>query len=199
MDQQQASPSISSDVQQSANQHVPSQAKPRARLGPTEVVQLPASDSEPDDEDGNNQETDAGGDGSPDFLKDYPEDTEDLQLLHLRLKTPLLVPLNFPRFGNHLKRLCLRQNELTSPLPSGAFANLTELEELDFYDNRLGPHVRDEELAGCPNISTLDLSFNNIRHAPSLPSLQHVNTLYLVQNKISRLEKGLGSSRISTN
>lgn len=76
MDQQQASPSISSDVQQSANQHVPSQAKPRARLGPTEVVQLPASDSEPDDEDGNNQETDAGGDGSPDFLKDYPEDTE---------------------------------------------------------------------------------------------------------------------------
>lgn len=38
--------------------------------------------------------------------------------------------------------------------------------------------------------STLDLSFNNIRHAPSLPSLQHVNTLYLVQNKISRLEKG---------
>lgn len=38
--------------------------------------------------------------------------------------------------------------------------------------------------------STLDLSFNNIRHSPSLPSLRHVNTLYLVQNKISRLEKG---------
>lgn len=72
--------------------------------------------------------------------------------MHLRLKTPLLVPLNFPRFGNHLKRLCLRQNELTSPLPSEAFTNLAELEELDFYDNRLGPHVRDEELAGCPNI-----------------------------------------------
>lgn len=67
--------------------------------------------------------------------------------------------------------------------------------------------MRDEELAGCPNIryveghlrrisevetlySTLDLSFNNIRHAPSLPSLKHVDTLYLVQNKISRLEEG---------
>lgn len=76
MDQQQASQSVSSDAQQSANQHVPSQTKPRARLGPTEVVQLPASDSEPDDDDRDNQEIDAGRDGDPDFLKDYPEDTE---------------------------------------------------------------------------------------------------------------------------
>ncbi|KIR68608.1 enzyme regulator [Cryptococcus bacillisporus CA1873] len=190
MDQRQASQNVSSDTQQSASQHVPSQVKPRARLGPTEVVQLPASDSEPDDDEGNSQQAEAEEDGDPDFLKDYPDDTEDLQLLHLRLKTPLLVPLNFPRFGNHLKRLCLRQNELTSPLPSEAFTNLTELGELDFYDNRLGPLVTDEELAGCPNISTLDLSFNNIRHAPSLPSLKNVDTLYLVQNKISRLEEG---------
>jgi Leucine-rich repeat (LRR) protein len=38
--------------------------------------------------------------------------------------------------------------------------------------------------------SSLDLSFNNIRHPPSLPSFKKVNVLYLVQNKISRIEEG---------
>jgi len=70
--------------------------KPRARLSPTEIVNLPASDSEPED---------------------------------------------------------LRQNELSTPLPSDAFRDLDELEELDLYDNRLGPRISDEELRGCPNIT----------------------------------------------
>ena len=38
--------------------------------------------------------------------------------------------------------------------------------------------------------SSLDLSFNNIRHAPSLPSLTKVQTLYLVQNKIGHVHPG---------
>lgn len=76
MDQQQASQNVSSDTQKSASQHVPSQAKPRARLGPTEVVQLPASDSEPDDDEGNSQKAEAEEDGDPEFLKNYPDDTE---------------------------------------------------------------------------------------------------------------------------
>lgn len=37
---------------------------------------------------------------------------------------------------------------------------------------------------------SLDLSFNNIRHAPSLPSLKKVNVMYLVQNKITGIEAG---------
>lgn len=37
---------------------------------------------------------------------------------------------------------------------------------------------------------SLDLSFNNIRHPPNLPSLAKVNIMYLVQNKISRVEPG---------
>ena len=37
---------------------------------------------------------------------------------------------------------------------------------------------------------SLDLSCNNIRHAPTLPSLGKVNVLYLVQNKIGGIEKG---------
>ena len=75
-----------------------------------------------------------------------------MQLLHLRLKSASLAQLNFPRFGTHLKRLCLRQNDLTSPLPTEAFEGLGELDELDFYDNRLGPKLEDEEVKGCPKL-----------------------------------------------
>ncbi|WWC96181.1 hypothetical protein V866_003048 [Kwoniella sp. B9012] len=166
--------------------------KPRARLGPTEIVHLPASDSEPEDDEEPpripGEAKDIGDDG--DFLKDYPDDTEDLQLQHLRLKSNSLPPLNIPRFSKYLKRLCLRQNEITSPLPSGVFEGLTELEELDLYDNRLGSRVEDEELKGCENLTSLDLSFNNLRHPPSLHSLTKLNVLYLVQNKISHIEPG---------
>lgn len=37
---------------------------------------------------------------------------------------------------------------------------------------------------------SLDLSFNNIRHIPNLPSLKFVKILYLVQNKITKIEEG---------
>jgi protein phosphatase 1 regulatory subunit 7 len=39
-----------------------------------------------------------------------------------------------------------------SPLPADAFEGLDALEELDLYDNRLGHHVRDEELKHCKNV-----------------------------------------------
>ncbi|WWC88628.1 uncharacterized protein L201_003541 [Kwoniella dendrophila CBS 6074] len=166
--------------------------KPRARLGPIETVQLPASDSEPEDDEEPPRMPGAGRDigDDGDFLKDYPEDTEDLQLQHLRLKSTSLLPLNISRFSKHLKRLCLRQNEISSPLPEGVFNGLSELEELDLYDNRLGSRVTDEELKGCVNLTSLDLSFNNLRHPPNLPSQNKLNVLYLVQNKISHIEEG---------
>jgi protein phosphatase 1 regulatory subunit 7 len=37
---------------------------------------------------------------------------------------------------------------------------------------------------------SLDLSFNNIRHPPNLPSLTKVKVMYLVQNKIAKVEAG---------
>lgn len=80
-------------------------------------------------------------------------DEQDLQLQHLRLKTPQLIQLNFGRFNPHLKRLCLRQNEISSPIPPEAFQGLDGLEEIDLYDNRLGSTVEDEELAGCSNVT----------------------------------------------
>lgn len=40
------------------------------------------------------------------------------------------------------------------------------------------------------NRRSLDLSFNNIRHAPKLTSQTRLRILYLVQNKISVIEEG---------
>lgn len=78
---------------------------------------------------------------------------QDLQLQHLRLKNASLEPLRLGRFGKSLKRLCLRQNELSSPLPQGVFGDLEALEELDMYDNRLGPEVTDEEVKGLNSLT----------------------------------------------
>ena len=59
---------------------------------------------------------------------------QDLELVHLRIGS--LVNLRLPRFTNHLKRLCLRQNVITH-LDSDIFHALTNLEELDLYDNKV--------------------------------------------------------------
>ncbi|WOO76757.1 Protein phosphatase 1 regulatory subunit 7 [Vanrija pseudolonga] len=162
--------------------------KPRARLGPTEIVQLrDPHDSEDEDDEDKAPEGEARDD---DFLADYPDDTEELHLQHLRLHNTSLPPLRLPRFGRTLRRLCLRQNELSSPLPAEVFDGLDALDELDLYDNRLGGRVTDEELKGVKNVTSLDLSFNNIRHVPNLPSLTAVKILYLVQNKIGKIDEG---------
>lgn len=163
--------------------------KYRARLGETQIVEF--SDDE-DDEDlvGRDDDETAGDANDPDFLKNYPDDTQELHLQHLKIVNDTLALLRFPRFGKHLNRICLRQNNLTSPLPAGAFEGLEALRELDMYDNRLGSRVHDEELAGCTGLTTLDLSFNNIRHAPRLPSQKTISTLYLVQNKIAEVQEG---------
>lgn len=57
------------------------------------------------------------------------------------------------------------------------------------------PTSRQSRLCSTPYIvaemcRSLDLSFNNIRKAPTLPSLAKLQVLYLVQNKISRVEEG---------
>lgn len=120
-----------------------------ARLGPPEVVSVPVhplSDDE-DDED----EVPAGEARDDDFLATYPDDTEELHLQHLRLHNSSLPPLRLPRFTK-LRRLCLRQNELSSPLPGECF-DLPETDDIDLYDNKLGPRVSDDELKGLKNVT----------------------------------------------
>jgi protein phosphatase 1 regulatory subunit 7 len=171
----------------------PSSTKPKlkARLGETQIVEL--SDDEDDADLVGRDDDDTAGDASdPDFLKEYPDETDvsailcctrlqscrncllillkrfqDLHLQHLKIISEQLTQLHFPRFGKHLNRLCLRQNNLTSPLPSEAFEGLEALKELDFYDNRLGSRVHDDEIAGCPNITY-------VNRPPSSTPLMHI-------------------------
>ena len=65
---------------------------------------------------------------------------QEIELVHSRLQS--LDNLRLARFGTHLKKLCLRQNFLAHLDPE-IFGVLTNLEELDLYDNRL-KHVNDE-------------------------------------------------------
>ena len=134
-----------------------------------------------------------------------PDSRQEIELIHSRLSS--LSLLGLPRF-RRLKKLCLRQNYIAD-LDSDSLAPLTELEELDLYDNRL-KHIGDAldtlgNLGLVPvsspsqvfqvlisfrflTISVLDLSFNNLKHVPHcLPNLTSLHTIYFVQNKISHI------------
>jgi protein phosphatase 1 regulatory subunit 7 len=54
--------------------------------------------------------------------------------VHSRLSS--LANLRLERFARHLRKLCLRQNAI-SHLDPEIFKLLTQLEELDLYDNKL--------------------------------------------------------------
>jgi len=118
-----------------------------------------------------------------DFLAELPDETEDLELVHLKIGS--LAPLRLPRFGAHLKKLCLRQNFI-SRLEPEIFQPLKKLQELDLYDNKV-KHVEDA-LNDLPELSVLDLSFNLVKTVPeALQRLPALHTVYFVQNRISKI------------
>lgn len=118
-----------------------------------------------------------------DFLEDYPDETEDLELVHARIGS--LTSLRLQRFANHLKRLCLRQN-FVSFLDPEVFHQLTKLEELDLYDNKI--KTVGDALDKLSSMSVLDLSFNLLRAVPEgLRFLSTLHTVYFVQNRISKI------------
>ncbi|PPQ67525.1 hypothetical protein CVT25_006066 [Psilocybe cyanescens] len=150
---------------------------------PTARVLLPTApvDVDTDEEaaeDGVEEETDDG-----DFLSEFPDETEDLELVHSKIGS--LDGLRLARFAEYLKRLCLRQNFI-SILDPETFHQLTKLEELDLYDNKL-KSVGDS-LDKLSHLSTLDLSFNLLRSVPDrLEFLHSLETIYFVQNKITNI------------
>lgn len=120
----------------------------------------------------------------------------------MRLTSKSLRKLGLKRFSK-LERLSLRQNEIAkiSPHDIGALPSLVDI---DLYDNALDKTYGDV-LKGCPNLEyvvivralsmltlyrSLDFSFNSIRHISHLSHLAKLHTLYLVQNKISRVRPG---------
>ncbi|KAK0500554.1 L domain-like protein [Armillaria luteobubalina] len=140
-------------------------------------VVLPSPPSSPEPENEENDEI------YSDFLESWPETTSELDLVHCRLGS--LDPLQLPRFAQHLKRLCVRQNHISTLEPL-ALSSLTLLEELDVYDNKL----KNSGITALPaSLITLDLSFNLLKHIPDvLEHLPNLETVYFVQNRISRIE-----------
>ncbi|KAG6810487.1 hypothetical protein H0H92_011667 [Tricholoma furcatifolium] len=151
----------------------------RVVLPEAQVIQSadPDSDEEPLEE--ANIEEHAEGD----FLQDFPDETEDLDLVHARIGT--LNELRLPRFAAYLKRLCLRQNFI-SFLDPEVFHVLTNLEELDLYDNKV--KIVGDALVKLLRLKTLDLSFNLLKAVPDgLAPLVGLDTIYFVQNRISKI------------
>ncbi|KAL5526892.1 SDS22 [Sanghuangporus sanghuang] len=149
-------------------------------------------DADSDDGDHDGKEGEGAGEDEEDddsyLLQDLPDDTDEISLIHAQLKS--LQSLQLPRFGPYLKRLYLRQN-LLKRLEPEVFRSLVELEELDFYDNRL--KGIGDALNTCTKLNVLDLSFNLLRSVPdTLDHFPQLRTIYFVQNRISHIT-GLSS------
>ncbi|KAF7978812.1 hypothetical protein HWV62_44587 [Athelia sp. TMB] len=202
----------------STPQETPAVSPATAPIKKTARVALPSAEPEPEDdheisEDELEEAHIENADDETDFLGDFPDETDELNLLHQRIGN--LKSLRLERFAKHLKRLCLRQNFI-SFLDPEVFSLLTEMEEMDFYDNKLktvGDALNNmPKLTGLESIGTtlrsLELGGNKIRvRSPSglltlslkgaqrienLDALVNLEELWLGKNKISKLEN-LGS------
>ena len=81
------------------------------------------------------------------------------------------------------KRLCLRQNQISRiELPSSLGPTL---KDLDLYDNLIA-HIKG--LESLVHITSLDLSFNKLKHIKHVSHLKELRDVYFVQNRISRIE-----------
>ncbi|RKO92982.1 hypothetical protein BDK51DRAFT_47908 [Blyttiomyces helicus] len=83
-----------------------------------------------------------GRDSNENILDEFPDDIEEIDLRHERLKT--LEGIGFERF-TRLKQLGLRQN-LISKIEG--LNGLTTLNDLDLYDNRITCIENVENLTG---------------------------------------------------
>lgn len=78
-------------------------SKPKARLGPTEIVTIPNSDSEDDEDEG---QVDGGRDGERgeedlDFLKSYPDEIEVSPSRPITFVTSSPITLSWPRLSHY--------------------------------------------------------------------------------------------------
>lgn len=116
----------------------------------------------------------------PDLLDDYPPDTDEIDCVHSRVTS--IPSLGLERFTKVI-RLCLRQNAIQDV--EGLSSLASTLQELDLYDNLIG-HIKG--LEGLESLTSLDLSFNKIKHIKKINHLTGLKDLYLLQNKISTIE-----------
>lgn len=137
-----------------------------------------------------------------DLLQDFPDDCDTIDVSHMKIAS--MKPLGLSRFHS-LKSICFRQNLLTSM--QGLEDLPEDMEEIDFYDNRLSHMDHRLEKFGS-SLKSLDLSFNNFRHIKHLQTMTGMQDLYLCQNDIGKIVNlecltnltnlELGANRIKT-
>ncbi|CEP61642.1 type 1 protein phosphatase-activating protein SDS22 LALA0_S03e07492g [Lachancea lanzarotensis] len=117
-----------------------------------------------------------------DLTKDLPEDTESVELVHLRIQS--IEDLELQRFTK-LKSLCLRQNLIES-MSEVEVLPVATMEDIDLYDNKI-KHIS-SSVNQLTELKSLDLSFNKIKHIKNVDQLTKLEHLYFVQNRISTIE-----------
>ncbi|KAK1980801.1 protein phosphatase 1 regulatory subunit SDS22 [Colletotrichum cereale] len=125
-----------------------------------------------------------------DLLDGEDPDTDELIVSHARVSS--ITALRLERFQK-VVRLCLRQNSIQSI--DGLSPLASTLEDLDFYDNLIS-HIRG--LDDLVNLTSLDLSFNKIKHIKRVNHLTKLKELFLVANKISTIENLEGLDKLTS-
>jgi protein phosphatase 1 regulatory subunit 7 len=83
----------------------------------------------------------------------------------------------------HTQRLCLRQNQIQeAEFPPNLAPTVTEL---DLYDNLIA-HIKGFD--ALTELTSLDLSFNKVKHIKRVKHLKKLKDIYFVANKISKIE-----------
>ncbi|KAK7985307.1 protein phosphatase 1 regulatory subunit SDS22 [Apiospora saccharicola] len=161
----------------------------KLRVDRTAQLQNPEAISDPEYSDDENVLPGEAVAADEDILDDEDPETDDIALIQARIAD--IPALRLERFKK-VARLCLRQNLIQH---IGGLSSLgPTLEELDLYDNLIS------------HLTTLDLSFNKIKHIKHIGHLTKLTDLFFVSNKISTIENletlvhlrqlELGSNRI---
>ncbi|TQN70292.1 Protein phosphatase 1 regulatory subunit SDS22 [Colletotrichum shisoi] len=125
-----------------------------------------------------------------DLLDGEDPETDELIVSHARVSS--ITALRLERFQK-VVRLCLRQNSIQSI--DGLSPLASTLEDLDFYDNLIS-HIRG--LDDLVNLTSLDLSFNKIKHIKRVNHLTKLKEIFLVANKISTIENLEGLDNLTS-
>ncbi|KAK4451663.1 hypothetical protein QBC34DRAFT_423654 [Podospora aff. communis PSN243] len=107
-------------------------------------------------------------------------ETDEIICTHSRIQS--IPALRLERF-QQVVRICLRQNLIQDIEGFSGIAGT--LQDLDLYDNLIS-HIRG--LDDLVNLTSLDLSFNKIKHIKHISHLKKLTDLFFVANKISKIE-----------
>ncbi|KAK0748002.1 hypothetical protein B0T21DRAFT_406557 [Apiosordaria backusii] len=119
--------------------------------------------------------------GGSDLLDDEDPETDEIICTHSRIQS--IPALRLERFQK-VVRICLRQNLIQDI--EGLSSIASTLQELDLYDNLIS-HIG-RGLEDLVNLTSLDLSFNKIKHIKHISHLTNLTDIFLVSNKISKID-----------